>query len=180
MKIESHSLPKAANSSFLSYLKFPSPFTTYCTVSFVSDSLFCQFHTKYRDGMQVMQPDVIAKASYVYKRGGKRKNWRKRWFCLSGTVIFYYTNSNRTNHKGTILLEDSKILPVDNGFTPNSIQIETPSRVYLISCETVEDRNDWISTIRLLRASSCAAVCFFVFFHVAGMPTHDVIREIRN
>ena len=79
-------------------------------------------------------------------------------------MIFYYTNSNRTNHKGTILLEDAKITSIDTGFTPHSIQIETPSRVYLISCDTVEERNDWVSTIRLLRASSCAAVVFLRSF----------------
>jgi hypothetical protein len=107
---------------------------------------------------QTTQPDIVVRTGYMYKRGGKRKNWKRRWFCLSGTFIFYYTNQNRTTHKGTILLEEAKVGYIDQGMTKFSFKIETPNRTYIMSCETEKDREDWMAQIRAIKASSMVLV----------------------
>lgn len=94
----------------------------------------------------------------MQKRGGKRKNWKKRWFCLSGSFLLYYTNKSCLHHKGTILLDDSIVTPIDYGATQFSLKIDTPSRTYFLSCDTLDERNDWIVQIRLLKASSTLPV----------------------
>lgn len=93
------------------------------------------------------------------KKGGKMKNWKRRWFCLSGQFIFYYVNDSRNSHKGTILLEDFKIEGTQQGMTEYSFVIQTPHREYILSCDSDEDRLTWIEAIQTAKSRHTMEIC---------------------
>ena len=93
-------------------------------------------------------------SGYMFKRGGRRKNWRGRWFTLIDGFLFYYTNQQKTNYKGAIFLESSVISTCDQGITAYSFRIEIPNRTYILSCDSDENRQHWISQITACKSNS--------------------------
>jgi len=41
----------------------------------------------------------VLKKGYLIKKGGKRKNWNKRWFILKESTLFYYTSREDLTQK---------------------------------------------------------------------------------
>ena len=90
---------------------------------------------------------VALKSSYMHKRGGKMKNWRRRWFSLTGKSIHYYVNENKNTHKGSIPLRQAQVHQTGGGVTAYSFIIATPQRDFFLSCENEEDREEWMAAV---------------------------------
>ena len=41
----------------------------------------------------------VLKKGYLIKRGGNRKNWKRRWFILKENTLFYYESRENLNQK---------------------------------------------------------------------------------
>ena len=92
---------------------------------------------------------------YLYKRGGLRKNWLKRWFVLARTpnIIFmaYFDHSEVNNKtsvpKGVIPLAQAQLSSDDAAFQKtghrHSMLIQTSSREYEIYAESLDDIDQW-------------------------------------
>lgn len=106
--------------------------------------------------------DTLVREGYMYKQGGKHKNWKRRWFALNGLFMFYYTNQQRTNHKGTIVLEECNVLlaPEGIGMTRFSFKIETSNRTFVLSCDSGALRDEWMESIGNLKQSFAGKVLF--------------------
>lgn len=104
--------------------------------------------------------DTLVREGYMYKQGGKHKNWKRRWFALNGLFMFYYTNQQRSSHKGTIVLEECNVVlaPDGLGMTRYSFQIETPNRTFVLSCDSAASRDDWMDSIGNLKQSFAGKV----------------------
>jgi hypothetical protein len=81
------------------------------------------------------------KEGYLFKRGGRRKNWKKRYFSLNGLFVFYYVNhQQKTKRKGIIVLEEASIRlgSVHGMMSKYAFEVVTPNRIWVLCCDSAE------------------------------------------
>ncbi|KAL7721144.1 Protein kinase C [Entamoeba marina] len=91
-----------------------------------------------------------SKCGYLMKEGGKIKTWKKRYFELDKSVLYYYKDDSKKTLMGTINLAlATHILAIDDYHKKfnNIIRIGTPSRNFHISTPNDEERLEWLSSI---------------------------------
>ncbi|XP_044163612.1 pleckstrin homology domain-containing family H member 1-like isoform X1 [Acropora millepora] len=87
------------------------------------------------------------KEGYLTKLGGHVKNWKKRWFVLSGGNLYYYKSENETNRKplGQIPLDGTcRIARTDGALT---FEVATPKRTFYLTGDTEEVVDDWLRVL---------------------------------
>lgn len=99
------------------------------------------------------------KEGFLVKQGIVVKNWKKRWFKLSGTLLFYYKKQKDIFEQGIIPIRDTLLSvtkidflsePMDNRnfcFT-----IHTPGREFFMSADSAKETFDWIKGLRIAKA----------------------------
>lgn len=92
----------------------------------------------------------IIREGWLRKEGGKRHNWKKRWFTLGTTKqLTYYETPDKEIHKGTIDLTKAKLMPSHNkqkyGFA-----IVCPKRTWYIAAIDNAERQVWLSTLEVM------------------------------
>jgi hypothetical protein len=60
------------------------------------------------------------KTGWLSKRGGRIHTWHRRWFILTGDLLFYYKSPQDTRPTGTIPLAGNRVIrhldgPKNNG-----------------------------------------------------------------
>ena len=92
--------------------------------------------------------------SYLTKRGGTFKTWRKRWFVLEAFTLQYYKREGDKKPKATVSIGPKcKVLPsVSNKKIkkkrPNAFCLETEGRTYYLDCDDNATKSDWLFNIR--------------------------------
>jgi hypothetical protein len=97
----------------------------------------------------------IIREGWLTKEGGRRHNWKKRWFTLGDTKqLTYYETANKKNHKGTIDLTNSKLIP-NHKKQKHGFGIICPDRTWYLGAVDNAEREVWLSTLEeiLPRAS---------------------------
>ena len=95
-----------------------------------------------------MSEKVIC-SGWMKKKGGIVKNWKKRWFELRGSRIYYYTE-NGGELKGTIELSKDSVAKADPDLKNQpalSVQSNARSRIYQMVTDSKEERDHWVSEI---------------------------------
>ena len=95
-----------------------------------------------------MSEKVIC-SGWMKKKGGIVKNWKKRWFELRGSRIYYYTE-NGGELKGTIELSKDSVAKADPDLKNQpalSVQSNARSRIYQMVTDSKEERDRWVSEI---------------------------------
>ncbi|KAL2101387.1 hypothetical protein ACEWY4_003148 [Coilia grayii] len=105
---------------------------------------------------------------WLLKEGGRVKTWKRRWFILTDSCLYYFQYTADKEPKGIIPLENLGVQEVDDPhkqfclelFSPQGKKIkacktETDGKVvmgkhqsYRISAATAEERDEWIKSIR--------------------------------
>ncbi|XP_064393491.1 rho GTPase-activating protein 24-like isoform X2 [Halichondria panicea] len=100
------------------------------------------------------------KMGWLSKRGGRIHTWHKRWFVLTGDLMFYYKTPQDNRPTGTIPLAGNKIIrhPDDpkqqQGFkfeiqSGSAGQVITGNHnTYVISADSAELADEWVAAIR--------------------------------
>lgn len=100
------------------------------------------------------------KMGWLNKRGGRIQTWHKRWFVLTGDMLFYYKCPQDSRPTGTIPLAGNNVCRhQDDMRQPNSYKFEivagsgknyitTTHDSYMISAETAEEANAWVASIK--------------------------------
>jgi hypothetical protein len=92
--------------------------------------------------------------SYLTKRGGTFKTWRKRWFVLEAFTLQYYKREGDKKPKAAVSIGPKcKVLPsVSNKKIkkkrPNAFCLETEGRTYYLDCDDNATKSDWLFNIR--------------------------------
>ncbi|KAF8920358.1 hypothetical protein CPB85DRAFT_1211936 [Mucidula mucida] len=133
-------------------------------------------------------PSAVAKdptksvlSGYLMKCGSKRRNWRKRWFVLSGERLVYYTSHMDAKphrqfalgeildaleydlqaHRQNLPLTTSPPLPGsldgDDPHSDHAFKIVTTKRTLLLCAPNEEDEIKWLGAIRALIARRSGA-----------------------
>ncbi|KJE96523.1 cytohesin 1 [Capsaspora owczarzaki ATCC 30864] len=105
---------------------------------------------------------------WLTKQGGRKKNWRKRWFVLTGNCLYYFKETADPHPLGIIPLEDLRVRDVSvaskrahcfeiynatDGFikacktSSDGTVVEGRHERYLICAANGDEMNDWINSI---------------------------------
>jgi len=87
---------------------------------------------------------------YLTKKGGFRKNWKKRWMVLEGGILNYYRNETKKVLCGTIEVNNHHFGSAVSISKEHSyaFQIMTPKRTYLIRAQSQSELETWVIKIK--------------------------------
>jgi len=87
------------------------------------------------------------KAGHLYKQSPSAlKGFQKRWFMLSGSVLYYWkTQQTRGKPISAILLNESRIVPIYD--KKGTFEIHTEDRKYVLYADTAEESKVWIEVL---------------------------------
>jgi Putative GTPase activating protein for Arf/PH domain len=91
-----------------------------------------------------------AKTGFLNKKGGDRRNWKRRFFVLTDAHLAYYKSAHADVPVGVIQLALSKVrpAPVEDTKKAHCFQLVRPNRVYLLQADSKEEVDDWVNAIR--------------------------------
>jgi len=90
-------------------------------------------------------------SGWMFKKGKRVKNWKHRWFELRGERLEYYEAENGDRPINTIeLTRESRLEVLHDEDAPhdNIFLLQTQSRGWKFSVETMKDRDEWMTQIR--------------------------------
>lgn len=94
----------------------------------------------------------VLKKGYLIKRGGNRKNWKKRWFILKENTLFYYESRENLTQKGGMVLNkasDVISLPDEKGKLYRFvITCGLKGRAFEIKASDQRTKSEWLHAIR--------------------------------
>lgn len=108
------------------------------------------------------------KEGWLWKQGGRYKNWKRRWFILSENCLYYFEFTTDKEPRGIIPLESLEVQEVDDPKRQHCFElhsatgsdfikacktdkdgrvVEGKHSVYKMSAATAEEKDDWIRCI---------------------------------
>ena len=93
-------------------------------------------------------------SGYLTKLGRKDnvlgKSWKRRFFVLSTSTLFYYTDESRKQEKGSVNLLAASVVPKLESYVNrnHAFEISTPSRNLMEFADSEEDALCWIRIIQ--------------------------------
>jgi|EP00945_MAST-04E_sp_MAST-4E-sp1_P003426 serine/threonine-protein phosphatase 2A regulatory subunit B' len=87
---------------------------------------------------------------YLYKQGGERKNWKKRWFILRGNCLSYFNSSEDETPIKSFELNGYDIHEVPYEKFKKKMCFElfhTSERTYYMYAEHVDEHEKWLSQL---------------------------------
>ncbi|XP_036155708.1 cytohesin-4 isoform X3 [Myotis myotis] len=107
---------------------------------------------------------------WLLKLGGRVKTWKRRWFILTDSCLYYFEFTTDKEPRGIIPLENLSVQQVDDPKKPFCLELYNPScrgqkikacktdgdgkvvegkhQSYRISASSAEERDQWIEAIR--------------------------------
>jgi len=94
---------------------------------------------------------------FLTKQSMWLKDWRRRFFLLKGSKLFYCSNELSTPHGMIDLALCTTVKSADlKSRKRNSFEISTPEITYLLYADTEQEKDDWIGRVgkAIVRCSS--------------------------
>ncbi|KAJ3189485.1 hypothetical protein HDU85_003116 [Gaertneriomyces sp. JEL0708] len=87
-------------------------------------------------------------SAYLYKKGEKRRTWKRRWFVLRPTRLAYYHNEQEYKLLNVINLKDiHAVAPVEMKKREHVFGLVTRERTYYIQAPTDEHMREWLRAL---------------------------------
>jgi len=101
------------------------------------------------------------KDGFLTKQGGAIKTWKRRWFVLKGSKLWYFKSRTDTQAKGFIELEAGTLVrEEDNKKKKTMFSIQARGlkgrRVFMMYPDTQQETTEWIEAIRK-NIAACSA-----------------------
>lgn len=99
------------------------------------------------DGSEMLN-EVTVKAGYLWKKGEKRKTWKKRWFVLRSSKLCYYKNEKEYQLLRYIDMADvHSIAAIELKGRDNTFGIVTPRRAYYVKARDRAEMEEWTQAL---------------------------------
>ncbi|KAH9945023.1 PH-domain-containing protein [Epithele typhae] len=98
--------------------------------------------------------ETVIKAGYLWKKGERRKTWKKRWFVLRPAhLAFYKTNAEYKLLRLLDLSEVHSCTPIVLKKHTNVFGLVSPTRTFYLQAETTPEVWDWVAAINDTRVA---------------------------
>ncbi|KIO34674.1 hypothetical protein M407DRAFT_16638 [Tulasnella calospora MUT 4182] len=105
--------------------------------------------------LNTLTDECAAKEGYLYKKGERRKTWKKRWFVLRQTQLSYYkTNKEYKLLRLLPMSEVHCVTPVTLKRHDHTFGIVTPARTYYVQAESAAEADSWVRALNDAKARS--------------------------
>ncbi|KAI0288798.1 hypothetical protein BC826DRAFT_1092920 [Russula brevipes] len=102
--------------------------------------------------------DSDIRAGYLWKKGERRKTWKRRWFVLRPAHLAYYkTSAEYQLHRLLELQDVHTCTPVALKRRENTFGVVTATRTYYLQAESQEDAKAWVAAIREAKEAQLAS-----------------------
>ncbi|KAI1797029.1 PH-domain-containing protein [Ganoderma leucocontextum] len=92
--------------------------------------------------------ETVIKTGYLWKKGERRKTWKKRWFVLRPAhLAFYKTSAEYKLLRLLDLTEVHSCTPVVLKKHQNAFGLVSPTRTFYLQAENPNDVREWVSAI---------------------------------
>lgn len=81
------------------------------------------------------------------KQGGKVKTWKKRWFLLKGSSLYYYKSKRDNDVTGAIELTKESFVKREEKKKKYAFSVGTTKRVFYMYPDTQSDQEGWMKTL---------------------------------
>jgi hypothetical protein len=99
----------------------------------------------------------VIKAGYLWKKGERRKTWKKRWFVLRPAHLAYYKTSAEYQLLRLLELADvHSCTKVNLKKHDNTFGLVSPVRTFYLQAKTQADVQEWVSAIEVARETLMA------------------------
>lgn len=95
--------------------------------------------------------ELPTRDGWMIKKGDVVKSWKKRYFKLVGSLLFYYRKVGGTPAGHIFMVETTRLpdcLPDPLPDRPFCFTISTPNRDYYLCADSGEDMYDWVQMLR--------------------------------
>eukprot|EP00767_Chilomastix_cuspidata_P003086 gnl/Chilomastix_cuspidata/3207.p1 GENE.gnl/Chilomastix_cuspidata/3207~~gnl/Chilomastix_cuspidata/3207.p1 ORF type:complete len:196 (-),score=8.61 gnl/Chilomastix_cuspidata/3207:83-670(-) len=86
----------------------------------------------------------VDKEGWLTKEGGSWKSWKKRWFVLKDSTLYYFKSKTSGSALGTFSLRGAGVRACPEASRAHSFAIITPGRSFNISADSDADRVRWM------------------------------------
>eukprot|EP01128_Nolandella_sp_AFSM9_P000488 TRINITY_DN10647_c0_g1_i1.p1 TRINITY_DN10647_c0_g1~~TRINITY_DN10647_c0_g1_i1.p1 ORF type:complete len:223 (+),score=55.32 TRINITY_DN10647_c0_g1_i1:29-697(+) len=99
------------------------------------------------------------KRGVIWKKGGSRKNWKKRYLEVGNGVVQYRTKAGGPV-KGVIQVRDISNVDVDDSHKTRdfTFSISTDQRVYIMQATDSKNRSQWVEVISQMKKEFFAGI----------------------
>lgn len=103
-------------------------------------------------GGQELLDETTIRSGYLWKRGEKRKNWKKRWFALRSSKLCYYKNEKEYQLLRFIDIADvHTVAAIALKKNEHSFGIVTSKRQYYVRAANATEMQQWIDALNEAR-----------------------------
>jgi len=96
--------------------------------------------------------ETIIKSGYLWKKGERRKAWKKRWFVLRSAHLVYYKSSAEYQLLQLLDLGDiHTCTPVTLKKHDNAFCIVSPKRTYYLQANSPKEVQEWVKAVNEAR-----------------------------
>jgi len=98
------------------------------------------------------EEETIVKSGYLWKKGSRRKTWKKRWFVLRSPHLAYYKTSAEYQLLRLLdLNEVHSVTPVTLKKHTNTFGLVLPTRTLYLQAESQNEVTSWVSMLNEVR-----------------------------
>ncbi|KAG9104444.1 hypothetical protein FRC06_002390 [Ceratobasidium sp. 370] len=99
-----------------------------------------------------VKDEVVLKSGFLWKKGERRKTWKKRWFVLRTAKLGLYKNEQEYKLLRLVDLNDvHSAAPCALKKHTNTLAIVTPARTYYVQAETPAECDAWVRALNEAR-----------------------------
>lgn len=93
--------------------------------------------------------EAVLKTGWLYKRGGRTKAWKKRWFVLRRDRLAYYKDETEYETRRVVPINDISGITYDAGSKRSTVSFYIRDKKAHLQTDTRESANEWADNLKM-------------------------------